>query len=96
MFTKNEKIEELRSSIKIKDEFLTQKVPGIIKTLKEALGNFVIEVEKTIIKTGNTQFGSISLFLQDDTQKTSPDELLKTYQLLGRYKMKKSRISNQT
>ena len=56
MLINNEKIENLRSAIKFKDKFLSETVPGIIKSLKEALGNFVNEVDKTIIETGNTRF----------------------------------------
>ena len=72
----------MRSAIKFKDKFLSETVPGIIKSLKEALGNFVNEVDKTIIETGNTQFGSISLLLQDDIRKNNPEERLKTYHFL--------------
>ena len=79
ILTKNEKIEDLRTSVKKKDVFLTQKIPEIVKTLKKELDNFVKEVEKTITETGNRQFGSVPLFLQDDSKFNNPEELLKSY-----------------
>lgn len=39
----------------------------------------MVQIEKTIFETGNTQFGLISLFLPDDSRNTNSDELLKTY-----------------
>lgn len=79
LLTKNE---NLRASIKLKDDYLSKRIPEVIKFLMEEFKNFLAEVEKMIIETGNAQFGSLSLLMQDDIQRNNPDELLKTYHKL--------------
>ena len=79
LLTKNE---DLRSSIKIKDDYLSKTIPKIIKSLMEEFQNFLAEIEKMIIETGNEQFGSPILLMQDDIMRNNPDDLLKTYHKL--------------